>query len=200
MKKLFSIKNTGFFRMEEENAVYSIFHSKENKRTFYDNNGAELPNYVRPKVEANFCDYDIDSNHEDEIKFNKYGIACGDHCLIDNDGNELPDTKLNCEEECYEENRYYSFALLNDEQCASIDKCGTAENILIDIYDTKFRRFVAKGVPECVLSLTGFDGEEEVVLAAVDLVKKYDSIFLDGKGTIIAYKDDMITVFDYYQN
>ena len=98
------------------------------------------------------------------------------------------------------QNRYFSFSLLSEEQCISIDECGTAEDILLDIYDTKSRRFVVKGVPEGVLSLSGFDGENEVVLAAVDFVKKYDSIRLDGKGTIIAYKNDRITVFDYYQN
>ncbi len=199
MKKLFSIKTDGFFWMEEENAVYSVFIRNENKHTFYDNNGIELPNYARPKVEENLYDDSIDINDE-EIRFNKYGVACGDDCLIDNKGNELPDTKLNCEEDCDEQNRYFTFAFLSEEQCNSIDKCGTADNILIDIYDTKFRRFVAKGVPECVLSLSGFDGENEVVLAAVDLVKKYDRIHLDGKGTIIAHRNDMITVFDYYQN
>jgi hypothetical protein len=137
---------------------------------------------------------------EDEIKFNKYGIACVDDCLIDKEGNKLPDTELNCEDDCCELNRYYTFAFLNEEQCASIEKCGTAENILLDIYDTKLRKVVAKGVPECVLSLTAFDGDNEVVLAAINLANQYDNIRLDGKGTIIAKKNDIITVFDYYQS
>ena len=200
MKELFSIKTNGFFWIEEENAVYSIFNKKENKHTFYDYNGVVLLDYERPKIEdKNYEDY-IYCDDEDAIKFNKYGIACVDDCLIDKEGNKLPDTELNCEDDCCELNRYYTFAFLNEEQCASIEKCGTAENILLDIYDTKLRKVVAKGVPECVLSLTAFDGDNEVVLAAINLVNQYDNIRLDGKGTIIAKKNDIITVFDYYQS
>lgn len=198
MKKLFSIKTNGFFWLEEENAVYSIY--KENKLTFYDYNGAVLSNYTRPKIEEDLCEDFVCYDDEDEIKFNKYGVACGDSCLIDKDGNPLPDTELNCEDDCDEQNRYYTFSFLSKEQCASIEACGTAENILVNIYDTKLRKYVAKGVPECVLSLIGFDGDNEVVLEAVNLVNQYDTIRLDGKGTIIAEKDDVITVFDYYQN
>ncbi len=44
-----------------------------------------------------------------------------------------------------------------------------------------------------------FDGENEVVEAAVALVEQYDDIALEGKGTLIAYKDQDITVYDYYQ-
>ena len=94
-------------------------------------------------------------------------MACGDGCLIDKDGKKPPDTELNCEDDCDEQNRYYTFAFLSEEQFAYIDECGTAENILIDIYDTKLQKYVTKGVSECVLSLSGFDVDNGVHIVFV---------------------------------
>ena len=49
--------------------------------------------------------------------------------------------------------RYYTIALLSEEQQKSIDRCGRAENILLDIYDTKLRKYVARGIPDGKLEL-----------------------------------------------
>jgi hypothetical protein len=35
--------------------------------------------------------------------------------------------------------------------------------ITVDIYDTKNRTYVVKGIPECRLDIYSFDGEPEVV-------------------------------------
>ena len=70
---------------------------------------------------------------------------------------------------------------------------------MLYVYDTKTRKYVVKDLPECKLRLSYFDGENEVVEAAVALVEQYDAIALEGKGTLIAHKGQDITVYDYYQ-
>ena len=44
-----------------------------------------------------------------------------------------------------------------------------------------------------------FDGEEEVILAALALLPVYDEIKLESKSTILAKKDNIIDIYDYYQ-
>ena len=138
-------------------------------------------------------------NFNEEMFFNEYGVAVGNRTLIDRLGNEIPDTSLNSIDDCAEYDRYFVFSLLTDEQLASISECCTAPNITVDIYDTKNRTYVVKGVPECRLEVYCFDGEPEVILAAVELLDQYDKIDLSRKGTIICEKDGFITVYDYYQ-
>lgn len=206
MKKLFTIECNGMFWVEEENAVYSVYDFKLKKRTFYNNHG-EAIDYCRKPVELPDDFWDEDDNNlitsndsEETLVFNKYGVACADGYLIDENGNEIPDTKHNCEDFYSEDSRYFSFALLTDEQSASISACGTAPDILMNIYDTKNRKHVAKGVPECRLDISFFDGEPEVVLAAVGLVNQYERVWITDKGTVIGKKDKYVTVYDFYQN
>ena len=136
----------------------------------------------------------------EEMAFNEYGVAVGNFTLIDRKGNEIPDTALNSVDDCGEHDRYFTFSYLNEEQLASIDYCGTAPGITVDVYDTKNRNYVIKGVPECRLKVYCFDGEPEVILAAAELLNRYDEVNLYGLGTIVCEKDGYITVFDYYLN
>ena len=135
----------------------------------------------------------------EQMEFNEYGIAIGDYSLIDLSGNEIPDTALNLVGGAGGYSRYYEFSLLNDEQLASIDKCGTASDIKINIYDTKNLAYVIKGIPDLRLDTCLFEGEPEVILAAAEMIDNYDEIHLSGKGTIICRKNTSVTVYDYYQ-
>ena len=134
------------------------------------------------------------------LRFNQYGVAVGDGTLVDRKGAEIPGTALNLEDYCNMSVRYYTIALLSDEQQKSIARCGRAEGILLDIYDTKLREYVVRGVPDGKLDAVFFEGEKEVILAAMELLPDYDKIDLEDLGTILAKKDGCITVFDYYQD
>ena len=118
MKKLFSIESKGFFWIEEENSVYSIFDRKSNSHCFYDVNGKVLPNYKRPKIdyEDNNIEYNLESNDDDTLVFNKYGVACGDGCLVDKDGNEISDTKINQTQVDYIVLVYLGYLMYNQEK------------------------------------------------------------------------------------
>lgn len=142
----------------------------------------------------------IPYNFNEEMFFNEYGVAVGNKTLIDRMGNEIPETALNSIDDYAEHDRYFEFSLLTDEQLASINECGTAPNITVNIYDTKNRAYIVKGVPEFRLEAYCFDGEPEVILAAVELLDKYDKVDLYSTGTIVGEKDGYITVFDYYLN
>ena len=127
-------------------------------------------------------------------------MVCADGCLVDAEGNPIPDTELNCEDECSGWNRYFVFTMLTEEQCKSIDKCGTADDITLNYYDTKTRVYALRNIPECRLSTNCFDGEPEVVQEAATLLKEYDSVAIHKKGTIVGNKGKEITVYDYYQS
>lgn len=133
------------------------------------------------------------------LRFNQYGVAVGNDTLIDRQGNEIPGTNLNLNEYCDISYRYYTIALLTKAQCEAIEVCGTAEDIRVDIYDTKLRQYVARDVPDCKLDTMFFEGEKEVILAAMALLPDYDEIKLESKGTIYAKKDGIVNVYDYYQ-
>ncbi len=197
MRKLFTLKTEGLFIVEVEGSVYSVYNYKTHKLSFYDNAGNPLSNYERPRLE----DSDIlnETDERDALRYNKYGVACADGCLVDSNGNEIPDTKLNCEDSCDATDRYFTFALLTEEQSASINRCGTAEGIALDYYDTKTRRYILRGIPECKLYVFCFDGEPEVVLAAAQLIDQYESVDVRDRGTIVAHKEGFVTVYDYYQ-
>lgn len=99
MKKMFTIECDGIFWVEVENEVYSIYNRKTRAHRFFDANGNSLPNYQRPPRNDGSNDDYIDDYIEEEtdLIFNQYGIACGDHCLVDKDGNGIPNTELNLE-------------------------------------------------------------------------------------------------------
>lgn len=131
-------------------------------------------------------------------QFNRYGVAVGDHTLIDCDGKEIAGTELNSVDDCHEENRYYTFGLLSASQMESISQCGVAEDVRCDVYDTKLRKYAAKGIPECKLNIGSFDGESEVITAAAEMLNDFDEIWVEAKGTICAKKSGYITIFDFY--
>ena len=200
MKKLFSIKDEGNFWIEVENEVYSFFNRKSNSHRFFDANGNTLHDYSRPKMETSdeHTEIGLDYDEEDELIFNQYGVACGDNCLVDRDGNAIPDTSLNLEGDCGEYDRYFTFGTTTAEQDESISRCGTADGIVLNIYDTKTRKYVAKGIPECRIDVSFYDGEPEVILAAIELISQYETVDVCKSGTILARKDGWITVFYYY--
>ena len=193
MKEMFSIHCEGMFKIEQEGSVYSIWSDKINKHLYYAYDGTTLPEYSvkLPYDDTNDDEWDIPT-------FNQYGVAVGDCCLITSDGKMIPGTTFNCEDDCHLCNRYFTFALLNKAQLASIDNCGTAPNIRLDVYDTKTRQYVAREIPEGKLDVCCFHGEPEVVLAAIELIDRYDQIRVECCGSIVAEKDKWITVYDYY--
>lgn len=142
----------------------------------------------------------IPFNLREEFTFNKYGVAVGSNALIDTSGCEIPNTSLNSVDNCGESDRYFVFSLLSEEQLRSIDECGTAPNLTVNIYDTKNRAYIIKDVPECRLDVSFFDGEPEVILAAASLLEKYEHIRLAEQGTIFCHKDGFVTVYDYYRH
>ncbi len=206
MKLLFSVKCDGIFRVEKENEVYSIWKrdSGQETCTFFDSKGNVLPDYKRPLLKK-------DSNNtkavpeyleepEDKLIYNKYGLACADNCLVDRDGNPIADTNLNIEYSCGEYDRYFTFGTITEEQDESISRYGEAEGITLDIYDTKTRSYVAKGIPECRLDVSFYDGEPEVILAATGLIYEYDEVKVCKTGTIIGKKDGFVTVYNFYDD
>ena len=88
--------------------------------------------------------------------------------------------------------------LLSEEQSKSIDVCGTADGITLDIYDTKTKRYVVKGIPAFRLDVSFYDGEPDVILAAIDLIPEYEEVDECRMGTIIGKKNGTITVYNYY--
>lgn len=141
----------------------------------------------------------IPYKYSDRLRFNQYGVAVGNNTLIDRQGDEIPGTKLDLEDYCDISYRYFTIGLLTEEQSNSISACGSAEGILLDIYDTKLRKYVVRGVPDGKLDTVFFEGEEEVILAAMELLPNYDEIELESKGTIRAKKDGIVDVYDYYR-
>ena len=136
----------------------------------------------------------------DHLRFNQYGVAVGDNTLIDRQGNEIPGTELDIDWYCDISDRYFATALLTKEQCDSIDACGRAEGILLDIYDTKLRKYAARGIPEdSNFDTRFFEGEAEVIMAALELLPNYDEIELEEQGTIKAKKNGIVDIYDYYQ-
>ena len=124
--------------------------------------------------------------------------VCQNICTSHDDGNMIPGTAFNCEDDCSQSDRYVTFALLSKAQMASIDYCGTAPNIRLDVYDTKARQYVAWAIPEGTLDVCCFHGEPQVILAAINLIDRYDQVPVECCGSIVAEKDNWITVFDYY--
>lgn len=121
--------------------------------------------------------------------FNKYGVACGNNSLIDMKGQPLPETELNYFGGIlFEKQRYYEIALWPDD----IDEGN------INFYDTKMREYIAKGIPDEKLDLDGCEAGKEVILSAIEMLPLFNRIEIEGVGTFIAYKDNSITVFDYY--
>lgn len=135
----------------------------------------------------------------DYLRFNQYGVAVGNNTFVDRQGNEIPGTDFNLSDWPGSAYRYYTTALLSEEQLNSIDASGRAAGILLDIYDTKLRKYIARGVPDGKLEVMFFEGEAEVILAAIELLLDYDKIELEGQGLIKAKKNGSVDVYDYYQ-
>ena len=206
MKLLFSIKCDGLLWVEQENEIYSVWKRDAGRetRTFFDSKGNVLPDYKRPPVKIDSNDskpvQEYSEDYEDKLFYNKYGIACGDNCLVDIDGNPIPDTDLDLEDSCSEYDRYFTFGTVTEEQGESISRCGTADGINICIYDTKTRSYVAKDIPEGCLDVSSYDGEPDVILAAIGLISKYESVRVCKSGTIIGKKDGWVTVYNFYDS
>ena len=142
----------------------------------------------------------ISFKYDEPVRFNIYGVAVGDDCLIDINEEKLAGTELNFADSYFENDRYFFISLYSEEQDRAIERCGYADDLTVDIYDTKYRRYVVKGVPDCKLSIYGFNNypEPEVIIAAVKILSEYDSVSILGAGTIKAEKDGTYTLFDYY--
>ena len=197
MKYLFSINCDGIFWVEKENEVYSIWRMPKGPHRFYDNRGNLLPDYKRPPLEDEGDGWDelTDEETGEELVFNKYGVACGEDCFIDKDWDEIPDTEHNLVDSCDETDRYFVISTISEEQSRAIDNCGTAEGITLDYYDTKTRCYAAKGIPELTLDTLGFDGEPEVIQAALTLLPKYDRVSLRKLGTVLAWRGEVVSVY-----
>ena len=135
----------------------------------------------------------------DRLSFSRYGVAVGDDTLVDRQGKEIPGTDLNLEGDLCLAYRYFTVALISDEQRRSISACGRAEDIRLDVYDTKLRKYVARGIPDGKLDTVSFEGEEEVIHAALALLPDHDRVELVSKSTILAEKDGVVDIYDYYQ-
>lgn len=131
--------------------------------------------------------------------FNKYGLAYGNESLVDMQGNEIAGTEFNIIDYYSEEDRYIPITLAMPEQDVQIEKTGTAEGITTDIYDTKLRRFVVKGIPEDTLKVSFYDGEPEPIIAAAGILDLYDELEIEHGGFIIGKKDQHQDVYDYYR-
>lgn len=134
----------------------------------------------------------------DEPVFNIYGLAYGNQTLIDMQGNEIPNTAFNHIEFPLENNRYYKIVLTNEEQRKQIEKTGSAEGITEDIFDTRLREYVIKGIPECVIYWFGYDGEPEPIIEATKLIDKYEKITVDYHGILIGKSENKQDVYDCY--
>ena len=110
MKKLFTVRNCMLLRVEEEGAVYSFYDNESKRRYFCNSEGTVLSQY-----EGSIHQVEDWINYDDgeEMRYNKYGVALADGCLVDQDGNQIPDTVLNCVDDCDENNRYFVFTLLS---------------------------------------------------------------------------------------
>ncbi len=127
------------------------------------------------------------------LLFSKYGIAEGEQGFVDVSGNYLEGIKYDCIDSYDEYDRYIKTAVLTPEQAESISDCGSAPGILEDIFHTKTRKYIAKGIPDGKISVYG-DGDPETVVAAVDLLKEYDEVGVYD-NCAIAIMGDERTVF-----
>lgn len=201
MKKLFSLKAKGLFWVEEEGCVYSVYDMNEKKHRFFDSGGNTLEGYARKppkKLPAEVDAYEPEEDdEEDALVYNQYGVACAGDCLVDAQGDPLPGTELDFEVDCDQANRYFVFGRLTEEQKAAVDRCGTAEGVRVDYYDTKTRRYALRDIPEGRLDVVLFDGEPEVLAAATALLERYDTIKAMRSRTIVCFRDGEITVWEH---
>lgn len=140
----------------------------------------------------------ISFKYHEFIRFNKYGVAAADNCLIDLSEKPLENTELNTIGSCSENNRFFSFGLANEQQQWEIEQTGTAEDLKESIYDTKDKRFVVKDIPDSRLFVLSSICEPEVIVAAAKLLNEYDQVSVKERGTILATKGELTTVFDFY--
>lgn len=142
----------------------------------------------------------ITFKYEEPVRFNKYGVAMADDYLIDRNEIKLEGTDLNYCNSYFENDRYFMISMDTEEQLEAIDGCGYAEDLTVDIYDTKNKVFVARNVPEDRLYLYEFSGgpEEKLINTANELLSEYDEVNVLGPRVLIAEKSGVFSVFDYY--
>ena len=130
--------------------------------------------------------------------FNRYGVACGDDCLIDMQGKPIEGTKLNFigGNDYYQ--RFFATALWSEEICQMIDQCGHADGAAVDYYDTKNREYILRNMDETRIEIECCNAEKEVIVKAASLLTEYDKVEVEESGVIIAKKGDCITIFDCY--
>lgn len=140
----------------------------------------------------------IPFSYNQPIKFNKYGVSEGNSNLIDKDCKPIDGTVLNFIEPYEKNDRYFLIGNFSEEQCAAIDRCGIADGLTVDIFDTKTRRYIVRGIPNCSFDVSFVDCEPEIILAATELLKEYSHVRVENSGIIFAKNDGITTVFDYY--
>ena len=75
----------------------------------------------------------------------------------------------------------------------------TVVTLLYYLRKGRLRKYVARNIPDSKLDVVFFEGEEEVILAALALLPDYDEIKLESKSTILAEKDGIVDIYDYYK-
>lgn len=133
--------------------------------------------------------------YEEPPLFNKYGLAYGNHTLVNMQGEEIAGTEFNCIEPYGENDRYIPIILTTAEQDEQISKTGTAEGVVEAIFDTKLRNYAIKGIPEGSIDVEFYDGEPEPIIAASKMLDLYDTLRIVGKGFIIGRKGDHQDVY-----
>lgn len=133
------------------------------------------------------------------IRFNKYWVAEGDACLIDRNCNPIDDSQLNSIEPYDKDDRYFIIGNFPEEQCAEISRCGDADNLKVNVFDSKTKKIIAKDIPDCSLDVEFTDCAPEIIIAAAELTGDYDRVRVEDSGIIFAEKGKLTTVFDYYK-
>ena len=141
----------------------------------------------------------IPFSYDQPVKFNQYGVSEGNSNLIGRDCKPIEGTALNYIEPYEKNDRYFLIGNFSEEQCAAIDRCGTADRLTLDIFDTKTRKYITRGIPDCSFDVSFIDCELEIIRAAVELLKEYSRVRVKNSGIIFAETDGITTVFDYYQ-
>lgn len=132
--------------------------------------------------------------------FNQYGVADAGFMLIDTNGNEIPDTYHNSSGFNSDSCRYFEISTYTEEEDAVFNECcGDVPGHKINIFDTKTRSYLAKGIPDNVIDFVNSNAEPEVVLAAIELIPYYDCIRIYNDGIIAGDKGKKKTVFNYYK-
>ncbi len=86
-----------------------------------------------------------------------------------------------------------------EEDLEQTSKTGTAEGVIESIFDTKLREYVISGIPEDSIDIEFYDGEPEPIIAAAQMLERYDELRLTSCGFIIGRKGNHQVVYDSYK-